>query len=526
MKDTVSADNQNAWDADFAAMDNQKTIDAELIDGEADDVGNISRPVHKSHFLKIIVLFLGGVTITGAVAFAFFGGSFGGKQQVANTPKTTKETPLSVTDQERLANAEAANAMGGSAKAFDSHKQETTVAASPAAQKPTEDTAKTAQSTATTKQTAPKASTASEPAGTTATLTPVTYQQPPRTSIQAPTHKHSTSHNAEINALTKELNKLKAIVQAQKETKASSVAKQPITIATAPKPVLKETKATTVTKAIPEVKPAKEPAPEVQQVAMVTPAIDTRAIGKLHDAITVASGDSSYSNSQKSQQARIQLEQPIFTTDGLQIPSGSIISMRVAVANNGLVTGSSIGVWDIKTGLRLNVPEGAFVLDGDGGRPLIAGLLKPNGQGAQGAQMETAMWNAAATGVDAITRPDSSSSATSGIGGSSISTSTSGGDRGFLVNAAGGFARGIVSAREKDAAEAAKKISAQSELWHLDRGTRIILSARPILPESGATFSQYRKGVSTQSVNTQYSDPYRTNPYLAPPPSRYAQKSR
>jgi hypothetical protein len=433
---------QSSWDADFDAMTKNSTAatDAEIVDEPAVVDANIKRPIHKNPQLKFVVLFLGSALLVGGGAFAFFGNSFNGDAQIAKAPKTpTNNTPLSTSDQERLANAEAANAMGGSGKAFEAHnqdkKEEPTPAKSPeAAQKPAPEVAKAPAATAT----KPVVVQASKPA----VATPVVYQQP-RTIQQTPRSTpaiqqtriaaNNNNQDARIKSLESKIDKLAIAMERQNTQRAAIKAiDKSTTVAAAPTPAKEK----------PAIKTAQlEKVPvsqsQIQHVAQTSPSIDGRATAKFFDPLTVSAGGGSGNSSNSTQSmVRIQLTQPIPTSDGLEIPAGSIVAMQVAVASNGMVSGSSTGVWDIKTQKQLNVPAGALVVEGVKGQPLIAQSIKPNDGESQMADTQSAVWQAMGSGVDGLTRPDSNSSITAGT---IVTTATSGGSRDILVNAAGGF---------------------------------------------------------------------------------------
>jgi hypothetical protein len=509
---------QSSWDADFDAMTKNSTAatDAEIVDEPAVVDANIKRPIHKNPQLKFVVLFLGSALLVGGGAFAFFGNSFNGDAQIAKAPKTpTNNTPLSTSDQERLANAEAANAMGGSGKAFEAHnqdkKEEPTPAKSPeAAQKPAPEVAKAPAATAT----KPVVVQASKPA----VATPVVYQQP-RTIQQTPRSTpaiqqtriaaNNNNQDARIKSLESKIDKLAIAMERQNTQRAAIKAiDKSTTVAAAPTPAKEK----------PAIKTAQlEKVPvsqsQIQHVAQTSPSIDGRATAKFFDPLTVSAGGGSGNSSNSTQSmVRIQLTQPIPTSDGLEIPAGSIVAMQVAVASNGMVSGSSTGVWDIKTQKQLNVPAGALVVEGVKGQPLIAQSIKPNDGESQMADTQSAVWQAMGSGVDGLTRPDSNSSITAGT---IVTTATSGGSRDILVNAAGGFAKSKASSMEKDATKRRDKIAAQSELWHLPQNTEIVVSTRPPAMAANPTGNQYQQ---YQPSNYQQTQP---NNYQQYQPNRY-----
>lgn len=119
--------NKKAWNIDAEEMDSHLAVSVKEEEGESIEKetveANIKRPIHKSPLLKMAVLFGGGTGAIALACFAFFGGAFENKPQVAAVAPTPAPSALSTSEQEQLANAEAALAMGGSEKAFESHKQ-------------------------------------------------------------------------------------------------------------------------------------------------------------------------------------------------------------------------------------------------------------------------------------------------------------------------------------------------------------------------------------------------------------------
>jgi hypothetical protein len=491
---------RKAWDIDAEEMNNTPSIAETEEGGEAKELvqGNIKRPIHKNQPLKMVVLFAGGAGLIGAICFAFFGSAFNSKPQVANKAPTPAASTLSTTEQEQLANAEAAIAMGGSNKAFESHgqrekKEESTPANSPsadkkAAPKPAPEPAKTPEVIASKPPTPAKA--------TTPTVTPVVYRQPqpvvqtrpsaaPQPQYQASRIAANSGQAAEIKALKNQIDKLtKAIESKKQEPKQVAIAPKPTVIASAA-----PAKVATLSSPTPSTTEAK---PEEATL----PAIDGNASARLLDAITIAAGNSGGANQAQSL-VRIQLTQPIPTNKGMQIPQGSIVAMNVEVANNGLVRGSSVGVWDTRTGQQLDVPAGALVIEGVKGEPLIAQSIKPSDAIAQGADTEAAIWKAVGGGVDGLTRLDSNTSVSAGT---IITTATSGGSRDFLTNAAGGFAKQKASSLEKQSSSDRDKINAQAALWHLPMNTAIVVSARPLIPVQSAKYAQMSTGQNSPAT--------------------------
>jgi hypothetical protein len=541
MENSENTSYMNAWDADFAEM-NQNSI-AEDGGDQTNPIPavNIKRPIHKSPPLKMMILFFGVVTLVGGVAFAFFGNTFTNESKIPKAPKPAPKNTLSTSDQERLANAEAANAMRGNQKAFEAHSQDKD-------NQDKKELPKAAQSTDTDQKTPPEVAKPSAAA-------PIVQQQPVKPAVAAPSVVYqppkidkpivtpnnsqdalTKSLTAKIDNLTLALQKQDAQAKVVRSTQNSIAAtvgtkeipriqQQPTRPLATPASVvyrpdknqealIKSLAAKIDGQAIalqkqdtqlknlqglekPVSAPAKDaapapiaqvaelekppaqntpsPPPQIQQVAQILPSIDGRATAKLFDPVTVSTDG----NSAAQNLVRIQLSQSIPTNNGLEIPAGSIVAMNIAVASNGMVTGSSVGVWDLKTQKQLNVPQGSLVIEGLKGQPLIAQSIKTNDGGAQAADTQAAIWGAIGAGVDGLTRPDSSSTITAGT---IASTSTSGGSRDVLVNAAGGFARAKANSIEKDAAKRRDKLSAQAELWYLPQNTEVVVSARPLLP--------------------------------------------
>jgi Fe2+ transport system protein FeoA len=597
----------NAWDTDFEEMD-ENPVEEEGGDSiQPIPTTNIKRPIHKSPPLKILVLFSGAAALAGGVAFAFFGGSFTTEEKkIAKSPKPAEKKALSTSDQERLANAEAANAMRGNRKALETHNQDNQDKKEPAKTTESDTNQKTDPDTA--------------PPPVKPVITPPVVYQPPVKPVIAPLpvvyqqpKVDKPNQEALIKSLTSKVDNLTfalkrqeaqpiSLKSADKLIAAKPIVREipaqpPVKPSTTPsvvfrpdknqealvksltskvdnltfalkrqeaqpislRPADKTTAAKTAAPAQPPVKPSttpfvvsqpdkrqealikslaaridsqaialqqqntqlknlqtldklpKEippasiaqvekpiaeipaPLPQIQQVVQIVPSIEGRAVAKLFDAVTISSDN----NNAAQNLVRIQLSQSIPTSDGLEIPTGSIVAMNITVASNGMVTGSSVGVWDVKTQKQLNVQRGALVIEGLKGQPLIAQSIKTNDSGV--ADNQVAIWGAIGAGVDGLTRPDSSSTITTGT---LSSTTTSGGSRDLLANAAGGFAKARATSLEREAARRRDKISAQSELWHLPQNTEVVVSVRP-LPNSKfltATRNQYQQVVDIGEI--------------------------
>jgi hypothetical protein len=599
------------WDADFKLMNEDPTsvIDAEIIEHQPFVDADIKRPVHKSPPLKMLVLFSGSAIIVAGIAFAFFGSAFrGGEQQTVKKTTPAVANTLSTSEQERLANAEAANVMGGNSKAFEAHNNQDKK--EDPAQKPATETPKPPvieppkSSPPVVVATKPQEL---QPVPKPKALTPVAYQQPapkviPTASVIQPVKAASNNNqDARIKSLESKIDKLvttkpvidqsfskpavttpvvnqqprvpqalpkviptASVVQPAKaasnnnqdarikslESKIDNLAialekqnaqqnqiktlDKPTTVAIAPVKEPAPVKTAQTEKPQKEITPL--PQPQIQQVVQTTsPAIDGRATAKLFDPVTVSSNSPQIS-------VRTQLTQPIPTSSGMEIPAGAIVAMDISVASNGMVTGSSTGVWDVRTQKQLNIPAGALVVEGLKGEPLIARSIKLNDGGAQDADTQAAIWGAVGAGVDGLTRPDTNSSITTGT---IVTTATSGGSRDPLVNAAGGFAKSKANSLEKEAAKRRDKLSAQAEMWHLPRNTEVIISTRP-MPVAGNTHIQTSNIIGGQSqpntyqtlpqppipvVNSRYSQGNQSqadvSPSAAPPiPARYAVNKR
>ena len=112
---------KNSWDEDFESM--SQSQDPEGKESQYISDPEINRPLHKSPFLKFPVILLASLTVILGVAYLFFGGMLMSKEEITAQKTDDKVSTLGISDQERLANAEAKSAMGGTDKAFASHLQ-------------------------------------------------------------------------------------------------------------------------------------------------------------------------------------------------------------------------------------------------------------------------------------------------------------------------------------------------------------------------------------------------------------------
>jgi hypothetical protein len=217
--------------------------------------------------------------------------------------------------------------------------------------------------------------------------------------------------------------------------------------------------------------------------------VDGRVPGKLLDSIKIASGGT---NTKTPFVARIYLDQAIKAINGLEIPPQSVVAMNVNVASNGLITGSSFGVWDAN-GHAIDVPVGALSIESkNGNAPLMAQSIKMSEGDITAANNEAAIWQAAGAGVDGITRQDN----TTIVNGTTIATAATGGNRDFLTNALGGLAKSKAKSLEKNAEARQKEAEARAPLWYLAKDTEISVSVRPPAP---TTIARYQNQQPLQS---------------------------
>jgi hypothetical protein len=531
------------WDKERMKRIYSDVVEADKDSYQAIDVAanKGSKPLHQNSIIKALLVFALASTVGGVIFMVFSSGS--SKKNVANLP-TEKAPEIAQEDKggwKIAAEQGTANGMGVDVDDANSADKKPDVAKLETADKPKVEAAKTPSATPTPSATGTPAAKAPvvQPSPSTApapkpmAATPVVYSQPrvvkpvaaPVTIATKPT---STNNDAKIKTLETKIDKLGAAIAKQNTQQAATKAiDKPTTIAAAPtKPATESSKPQVATTTLSQ--------PQVQHVAQTnSPAIDGRATAKLFDPVTISSSGNNSSSAAQSL-VRIQLTQPIPTSNGLEIPAGSIVAMNIAVASNGMVSGSSTGVWDVRTQKQLNIPAGALVVEGVKGQILLAQSIKPNDGDAQAADTQAAIWQAAGAGVDGVTRPDSNSSITAGT---IVTTATSGGSRDLLTNAAGGFAKSKASSIEKDAAKRRDKIAAQSELWHLPQNTEVIVSVRPPAMATEPRYSNPTGNQYQQYPQAPQYQPYQPNNYQqypqyqqptyqteAPPvvPARYA----
>jgi hypothetical protein len=514
------------WDKERMKRIYSDVVEADKDSYQAIDVAanKGSKPLHQNSIIKALLVFALASSVGGVIFMVFSSG--GSKKNVANLP-TEKAPEIAQEDKggwKIAAEQGTANGMGVDVDDANSADKKPDEAKLETADKPKTTPTPSATGTPVAKAPvvqpspstapAPKTSPVVQQAPKSVSATPVVYSQPRAIQATKPT---TTNSDAKIKTLETKIDKLAVALQKkdaqQKEPKALN---KSTTVAAAPAPI----------------KTAQPiPQPQVQHVAQTnSPAIDGRATAKLFDPVTISSSGNNSSSAAQSL-VRIQLTQPIPTSNGLEIPAGSIVAMNITVASNGMVSGSSTGVWDVRTQKQLNIPAGALVVEGVKGQILLAQSIKPNDGDAQAADTQAAIWQAAGAGVDGVTRPDSNSSITAGT---IVTTATSGGSRDLLTNAAGGFAKSKASSIEKDAAKRRDKIAAQSELWHLPQNTEVIVSVRPPAMATEPRYSnptsnqyqQYPQVPQYQPNNYQQYPQYQQPTYQteAPPlvPSRYA----
>lgn len=526
------------WDKERMKRIYSDVVEADKDSYQAIDVAvnKGSKPLHQNSIIKAILVFALASSVGGVIFMVFTSG--GSKKNVANLP-TEKAPEIAQEDKggwKIAAEQGTANGMGVDVDDANSADKKPDVAKLETADKPkTTPATPTPSATGTPVAKAPvvQPSPSTAPAPKTS---PVVYSPPKAApiadksnAVDRSTRIASNNNDAKIKSMETKIDKLAVALQRkdaqQKEPKALN---KSTTVATAPTPTKEPAPIKTA-----QLEKAPIPQPQVQHVAQTnSPAIDGRATAKLFDPVTISSSGNNSSNAAQSL-VRIQLTQPIPTSNGLEIPAGSIVAMNIAVASNGMVSGSSTGVWDVRTQKQLNIPAGALVVEGVKGQILLAQSIKPNDGDAQAADTQAAIWQAAGAGVDGVTRPDSNSSITAGT---IVTTATSGGSRDLLTNAAGGFAKSKASSIEKDAAKRRDKIAAQSELWHLPQNTEVIVSVRPpaVATEprysnpTGNQYQQYPQAPQYQPNNYQQYPQYQQPTYQteAPPlvPARYAVK--
>jgi hypothetical protein len=516
------------WDKERMKKIYSDVVEADKDSYQAIDVAanKGSKPLHQNSIVKALLVFTMASAVGGVIWLVFSSGKK--TSQMANLP-TEKAPEIAQEDKggwKIAAEQGTANGMGVDVDDANSADKKPDVAKLETADKPKADAAKTPATKAPVAQPSPSIAPVPKPMATppvvqqapkSVSATPVVYSQPRATQASL-----TKNNDAKIKSLETKIDKLTvAIAKQNTQQKELKAIDKPTTIAAAStKPATEASK--------PPVVNASMSQPQVQHVAQTnSPAIDGKAMAKLFDPVTISSSGNNSSSAAQSL-VRIQLTQPIPTSNGLEIPAGSIVAMNIAVASNGMVSGSSTGVWDVRTQKQLNIPAGALVVEGVKGQILLAQSIKPNDGDAQAADTQAAIWQAAGAGVDGVTRPDSNSSITAGT---IVTTATSGGSRDLLTNAAGGFAKSKASSIEKDAAKRRDKISAQAELWHLPQNTEVVVSVRPPVmateprysPPTGNQYQQYQPSSFPQSQPSNYQQYPQAPQYQPYQPNNYQQ---
>jgi hypothetical protein len=212
--------------------------------------------------------------------------------------------------------------------------------------------------------------------------------------------------------------------------------------------------------------------------------IDAKVEGLLIDSIS----GSATNESVGSPQVRIKLTGAIPTSNGGEIPINSIIAMNVKVSSQtGVVTGTSFGAWDT-LGQPLDIPIGSLALESKSGLPLVAQAVALN-KGAGDADTVASVWGAVGAGVDAVTRPDTNTTVTSG---GAVVSSTNGGSRDFFTSALGGFARSKAQFEQQQALRLRAEAETQSKLWYIAKGSTVVISVRAPQPISQLNYRQFQ----------------------------------
>jgi hypothetical protein len=330
-----------------------------------------------------------------------------------------------------------------------------------------------------------------QPVTQTASAPAKTYQQPfaPSQPAKSISNGNEQKLMAAVQSLEKKLAEMDARMTATRVQPAKDVVKipkaLPVNTITQAKPEPVQRSFQPVTSVVQKVQqPVTEPT-TAQSILMV----DGRSSGKLLDSIKITS---SSTNTKTPFVARIYLDQAIKAINGLEIPPQSVVAMNVNVANNGLITGSSFGVWDAN-GHAIDVPVGALSIESkNGNAPLMAQSIKMSEGDITAANNEAAIWQAAGAGVDGITRQDN----TTIVNGTTIATAATGGNRDFLTNALGGLAKSKAKSLEKNAEARQKEAEARAPLWYLAKDTEISVSVRPPAP---TTIARYQNQQPLQS---------------------------
>jgi hypothetical protein len=224
------------------------------------------------------------------------------------------------------------------------------------------------------------------------------------------------------------------------------------------------------------VEPAGQPETTPPEPVIPPPilAIGSRVRGKLMNPLQISR--SKQGEQEDTHQIFVQTIEPITTTGNWQIPEGAVIAFKVNVADSGLVTGESLGVWYGNHPVK--IPAGALSLSSPTDAPLIAQTVNPYAKAIARADRETILWSTVGQVGRTLSAPDSQISINNG---GSVTTATNNNPN--IVGAVldGAFNSKANSSQEK--AQQMRELAAQSSIWHLGAGTEVMLIANPPDPE-------------------------------------------
>ncbi|PSB02384.1 hypothetical protein [Merismopedia glauca] len=231
-------------------------------------------------------------------------------------------------------------------------------------------------------------------------------------------------------------------------------------------------------------KPTIEPVEPVQPttIPQTTPAepvipppilaIGSRVRGRLISPLQISQSQPQGSTGQgDTHQVFVQTTEAITTTQGWQIPPGAIVAMKVGVADNGLVTGESQGVWYGNHPVNLTV--GALSLSSVSDEPLIAQAIAPNSGNISRAENEAMLWGVVGQVGHTLSQPDSQISINNG---GTITTATN--NKPNIIGAVlDGAFNSKAEARKEEARKRRELALSRPPIWNLPAKTEVMLIA-------------------------------------------------
>jgi hypothetical protein len=470
----------------------------------ADEYTPDTQPISRKPHLRLGLIFLAVSTGAGLLGFGIFGKN---NQLPMPEPQASAKKIDPLQEENDTLKKQLASANQKNVFASPTPTQSPFVAASPPDQKKSPSTSASSDNT---KKIQPKVKT-TKPATSDATPQSTTAQPAYRQPTIAPAVPRQLPDPAQVRQINAQQSQIQAMQKKINQLLAQSP-KKPDNTKTAKKPSPKNIQPSTIASEVP-----RQPIPPAIEQPIAPPSpilmVGSRVDGILIDPINSSASANGSTATNSAQPITIKLSQPILGSAGWQVPAGSVIAFDASIdPQNGFITGKSTGIW--YQGQALQIPPGALSLQGANGSALQAKIINSNSGDIAAAQNGQAFWGAIGGGVDQMTRQDSTTTIGNGV---AIATNT-GGDRNFLLGAAGGFAKSKVDSEQSNAKEKATKAASMTPIWNLPPGTRVTIAVRP--PQTTPQNQQ------TSPSNTPPSYPQQVVPVFQTTPNPQSQQVR